>query len=94
MKIIKCLNFKPTVELFDTRRNTKLPYFISFRSDPESKGVNAFALSWENLSFYSFPPLICIPRVLQKIWRDKAENIVVVSYWLNQLWYTVYRNDH
>ena len=88
-KIIKSLNFIPTVDLFATRLNTQLPHFISCRSDPESKGVNAFTLSWENLSFYAFLPFICIPMVLQKVWHDKAEGILVV-YWPNQLWYTQY----
>ena len=32
--------------------------------------------------------VICIPRVLQKVWHDKAEGILVVPDWLNQLWYT------
>ena len=75
-KIKKSLNFIPTVDLFATRLNTQLPHFISCRSDPESKGVNAFTLSWENLSFYAFMPFICIPMVLQKVWHDKAEGIL------------------
>ena len=66
-KIIKSLNFKPTVDLLATRLNTQLPHFISLRPDPESKGVNAFTFSWENLSFYAFPQFTCIPKVLQKI---------------------------
>ena len=89
-KIIKSLNFKPTIDLFATRLNTQLPHFISLRHDPESKGVNAFTLSWENLSFYAFPPFIYIPKVLQKVWHDKAEGILVVPDWPNQLWYTQY----
>ena len=66
-KIIESLNFKPTVDLFATKINTQLPHFISLRPDPDSKVVNAFTLSWENLSFYAFSPFICIPRVLQKV---------------------------
>ena len=54
-KIMKSLNFKPTVDLFATKLNTQLPHFISLRPGPESKGVNTFTLSWENLSFYTFP---------------------------------------
>ena len=77
-KIIKCLNFKPTVGLFATRLNTQLLHFISLMPDPESKGVHDFTLLWENLSFYAFPPFICIPRVLQKVWHDKAKGILVV----------------
>ena len=88
-KIIKCLNFKPTVGLFATRLKTQLPHFISLRSDPESKGVNIFTFSWKNLSFYAFLSFICIPRFLQKIWHDKA-GILVVPDWPNELWYTQY----
>ena len=43
-KIIKCFNFKPTVDLFATRLNTQRLYFISLRSDPGSKGKNVFTL--------------------------------------------------
>ena len=77
-KIIKSLNFKPTDDLSAARLNTQIPHFISLKPDPESKGVNAFAVSWENLSFYVFPPFICIPKILQKDWHDKAEVILVV----------------
>ena len=83
-KIIKGLNFKPTVDLFATRVNTQLPQFILVRPDPETKGVNAFTLWWENLSFHAFPPFICISKVLQKVWYGKAEGILVVPDWPNQ----------
>ena len=61
-KIIKSLNFNPTVHLFATRLDTHLPHFISINSDPEYKGANAFTLSRENLLFYTFPPFNCIPN--------------------------------
>ena len=83
-KIIKGLNFKPTVDLIATRVNTQLPEFILLRPDPETKGVNAFTLWWENLSFYAFPSFICISKVLQKVWYGKEEGILVVSDWSNQ----------
>ena len=44
-KIIKSLNFKPTVDLFSTRLDTKLRHSISLRSDPESEGINTLTLS-------------------------------------------------
>ena len=45
-KIIKCLNFEPTVDLIATILDTKLPHFISLRPNTEFKGVKAFTLSW------------------------------------------------
>ena len=44
----------------------------------------------KNLSLYAFPPFICIPKILQKVWHDNAEGILVVPDWLNQFWYTQY----
>ena len=44
----------------------------------------------ENLRFYAFLSFICISRVLEKVWHDKAEGILVVSDWPNQLWHTQY----
>ena len=37
-----------------------------------------------------FPAIHLYPRVLQKVWHDKAECILVVPDWPNQLWYTQY----
>ena len=75
---IKCLNFKQTADLFATRLKNEHPHFILLRPDPESKGVNVFTLSLENLSFYAFPPFICIPIFLQKVWHVKAKAILIV----------------
>ena len=44
-KIIKCLNFKPTVDLIATIIDTKLPHFISLRPNTEFKGVKGLTLS-------------------------------------------------
>ena len=65
-KIIKRLKFKPTVDLFAARLNTQLPHFMSLRPDSESRAVNNFTFSWENLSFYAFPSFIYIPRFYKR----------------------------
>ena len=86
--VTKKLNVSPSIELFASRLNTQLPEFMSYRPDPESKAVNAFTQSWTELKLYAFPPFICLPRVIQKIWQDRAEGILVVPDWPNQLWYS------
>ena len=58
----------PSIDLFASRLNTQLPEFLSYRPDPESKTVNVFTQSWTDLKFYAFPPFLCLPRVVQKIW--------------------------
>ena len=88
--ILNQLNFIPEVDLFASRINNKLPRFGSFRPDPVAEIINAFSISWSNISFYAFPPFICIDRVLQKNRFDKATGILVVPDWPNQPWYNRY----
>ena len=90
--IIKQLEFKPDIDLFASRLNKQIPKFVSFRPDPESIAVNAFNMDWRDKNFFSFPPFICVPRVLQKIWKDRALGIVIVPDWPNQIWYCQYLN--
>ena len=54
---------------------------------PEQKAVDAFTLSWHDTRFYAFPPFCVIPKVLQKICRDRAKGVVVVPDWPNQPWF-------
>ena len=51
--------------------------------------INAFCVLWHNLSFYCFPPFLCIEKVLQKIIPDDATGILIVPNWPNQFWFTV-----
>ena len=90
--ITKKLNVSLSIDLFASWLNTQLPEFISYRPDPESKAVNAFTQSWTDLKFYAFPPFICLPRVIQKIWQDRAEGILVMRDWHNQSWYSQFCN--
>ena len=80
--------FSPSIDLFASKRNIKLPKFISYRLDTESKAENAFIQSWTDLKFHVFPPFICLPGVIQKIWQDEAEGILVVPDRANQLWHS------
>ena len=82
------LGFIPTVDLFASHINTQLEKFMSYRPDPKCIAVDSFAKSWTGLEFYAFPPVICIPRVMQKIWKDKSMGILVTSDWPNQIWYS------
>ena len=90
--VTKKLNISPSIDLFASRFNTQLPEFISYRPDPESKAVNAFNQSSTQLNFYAFPPFLCLPRVMQKTWHDRAEVILVVPDWPYQLCYSQFCN--
>ena len=51
--------------------------------------MDSFAVSWHSLKFYAFPPFSIISRTLKKIKAEKAEGILVVPYWPNQVWIPV-----
>lgn len=78
---------KPDVDLFASRSNAKCHIYISWKNDPDAWVVDAFTVSWSNLSFYAFPPFSMILKMLQKIISDKAEGIVVVPFWPTQPWF-------
>ena len=75
------LNTNPKIDVFATSLNTQLTTFVSCRLDPKCITANAFLLNWSKLDFYAFPSLICLNRVLQKIYQDKAKGIVIAPDW-------------
>ena len=81
------LNTNLKIDLFATRLNTQLRTFVSYRPDPKCIAVNAFFLDWSKLDFYAFPPFGCLNRVLQKIYQDKAKDIVITLDWQSEPFY-------
>ena len=80
---------KPDIDLFASKINHKLSNYISWRTDPGAKAVDAFSINW--LPTYNcFPPFSIFLKVLQKIQQDKAQTIVVVPYWTTQTWFPVF----
>ena len=51
--------------------------------------MNAFTMSWSNVTFCAFPPFCIIPSVLHKITKDRTRGILVVPDWPSQQWYPV-----
>ena len=78
------LDVKPEIDLFASRLNHQFPRYISYKPDPDAEAVNAFTMSWSDVTFYAFPPFCIIPSVLQKIIKDRARGILVVPDWPNQ----------
>ncbi|XP_070529863.1 uncharacterized protein [Cardiocondyla obscurior] len=72
---------QPNIDLFASRSNSKCSVYVSWARDPNAVTIDAFTFSWKKDFFYAFPPFILIPKVLQKIRSDEAEDIVVVPQW-------------
>ena len=79
------LSVQPNIDLFASRLNNQLDCFVSFKPDPYSYAIDAFALDWGKYVkwqiFYIFPPFSLVPRVLSKIQMDHAEGVCVLRDW-------------
>ena len=88
-KALKILKFNPEADMFASNINYQFHTYFSYKADPKAKAVDSFTVSWHSLKFYAFPPFSIISRTLKKIKAEKAEGILVVPYWPNQVWFPV-----
>ena len=78
---------RPQVDLFASRRNFKVPKFVSWHPEPEAWRVDAFTFQWDKDYMYAFPPFSLVGRVARKLFYDKAHAILVAPTWTTQPWY-------
>ena len=86
---LRKIKFEPDIDLFASRLNHQFETYCSYRPDPGAVFVDAFSVSWSDLSFYCFPPFSCILKALQKIRQDRATGVIVVPRWPTQTWYSI-----
>ena len=55
----------------------KNPIYASWKPDPNAKFVDAFSSSWNNFSFYVFPPFSIVQKCFQKIVKDQATGVMI-----------------
>ncbi|XP_068102805.1 uncharacterized protein [Hyperolius riggenbachi] len=79
----------PQVDLFARKSNAKCRMFCSLCPQDEPWVVDAFSISWSHHRMYIFPPLHLISRVLNKIYRDQAEAILIVPFWPKRPWFAL-----
>ena len=79
---------QPTVDLFATRFNNKLPQFVSPVPDPQAWAVDALTLSWEGLDPYAFPPAAIVGKVVEKLQDYPCNRIILIAPgWPNMPWF-------
>ena len=77
----------PSIDLFASHDNHKLPIYCSWRRQPGAAHINAFSISWTNEFVYCFPPFSLIAPCLNKMHREKATGIMIVPNWTTQIWF-------
>ena len=75
------------MDLFATAGNAKLPTFCSRGFHPKAWAVDAFAIPWDGLEAYAFPPFNLIHKVLLKIRASKVRVLLIAPMWPRQPWF-------
>ena len=78
LEAFQSLHIFPDTDLFASRLNSQLEKYMSYRLDPTGVAVDAFILSWRDITFFAFPPFSVVVRVLQKVQQDEALGVLVV----------------
>ena len=56
-------------------------------SRPNASAVDAFQQDWSKWKSFIHPPVVQLPRILQKVRSDKATALLVAPDWPGQPWY-------
>ena len=87
-KICHNLAVNPSINLFASRLNHKLPTYSSFGPDPFCTYVDTFSFSWNEFDcVYAYPPFNLLCRTLAKIRQEGATALVICPAWPNQPWF-------
>ena len=77
----------PDVDLFATRLNAKILWYVAWKPDPNAFAIDAFTLKWSVFNLvYCFPPFSVIGKVLQYI-QYQTTAILVLPGWPTQFWF-------
>ena len=62
--------------------------YVSWKTDPGAWAIDAFSLSWSNMTPYIFPPFCLISRILDKVSRDQSPACILIApMWTAQPWF-------
>ena len=77
----------PTVDLFASRLNHKLPLYVSLVPDTQAIAQNALSMSWNGMDAFAFPPFNLLSTVLKKIARSNCLMTLVAPLWPHRAWF-------
>jgi hypothetical protein len=75
------------VDLFANRFTHRLPLYVSPVRDTAAIAVDAFAMTWEGLDAYAYPPTTLLPRVIAKYVSERPRLILVAPFWPPAPWF-------
>ena len=75
---------QPSVDLFATSLNHRLPQYMSPHHDPQAVAIDAMLQSWSNMDLYAFPPFAMIRTVINKFQASHNCRMTLVAPWWPQ----------
>ena len=79
--------YRPAMDLFASQVNNRLPQNVSRYPDLGAMAMDAFLCGWNQWRSWSFPPVVLMPRILNKLKADKAKALVLAPCWKGQPWF-------
>ena len=78
----------PTIDLFATHLNAKLPLYCSLIPDPQAVFEDAFRHPWKDLDVYAFPPFHLVERVVARVRETPNLSMTLVApLWPDKTWF-------
>ena len=85
-KIFQIMDF-PSIDLFATRLNHRLPLYVSPIPDQKALSIDALSMDWNRIHAYSFPPFHLIPAVINKIRLSQCKIVLIAPLWPDRPWF-------
>ena len=78
----------PSVDLFATCLNAKLPLYCSLVPDAQAVFEDAFCHPWDDLDLYAFPPFALVGRVIARVQQlSRVTMTLVAPLWPEKEWF-------
>ena len=84
-KIFQIMGF-PSIDLFATRMNHRLPIYVSPIPDQVVLSIDSLSMDWNRMHTYAFPPFHLIPAVINKIRLSQCKIVLIAPLWPDRPW--------
>ena len=79
----------PSIDLFATSLNAKLPLYCSLVPDPQAVFEDAFRHPWDDLDLYAFPPFPLVGWMIARVRESSRLTMTLVApLWPEKEWFT------
>ena len=85
-KIFQIMDF-PSIDLFATRLNHRLPFYVSPIPDQKALSIDALTIDWNHIHAYGFPPFHLIPAVINKVRLSQCKIVLIAPLWPDRPWF-------